>query len=76
MATINASINVTSDITDYGFRLSKTMTMTKAGITTGIEDRRLDRDDLPERPNDKANTDGMAAVNCLRMVLITPHPLC
>ena len=37
MATIEASISVTSDITDYGFGLSKTMTMTKAGVTTGIE---------------------------------------
>ncbi len=37
MATINASITVTSDITEYGFGLSKTMTMTKAGVTTGIE---------------------------------------
>ena len=37
MATIEASISITSDITDYGFGLSKTMTMTKAGVTTGIE---------------------------------------
>ena len=37
MATTTATINIASDITDYGFALSKTMTMTKAGITTGIE---------------------------------------
>jgi len=37
MATTTASINIASDITDYGFGLSKTMTLTKAGITTGIE---------------------------------------
>ena len=37
MATITAGISITSDITDYGFTLSKTMTMTKAGVTTGIE---------------------------------------
>ena len=37
MATTTASINIASDITDYSFGLSKTMTLTKAGITTGIE---------------------------------------
>tara|TARA_R110000765_G_scaffold115684_1_gene208649 strand:- start:172 stop:597 length:426 start_codon:yes stop_codon:yes gene_type:complete len=37
MATTTATINIASDITDSGFVLSKTMTMTKAGITTGIE---------------------------------------
>ena len=37
MATINASINITSDIPSSGFSLSKTMTMTKAGLETGIE---------------------------------------
>jgi len=37
MATITASINLTSDITQYGFGITKTMTMTKAGVTTGIE---------------------------------------
>ena len=37
MATINASINITSDILESGFSLSKTMTMTKAGLETGIE---------------------------------------
>ena len=37
MATINASINITSDITDSSLSISKEMVMTKAGITTGIE---------------------------------------
>ena len=37
MATTTATISIASDITDYGFALSKTMTMTKADITTGIE---------------------------------------
>ena len=37
MATINASINITSDIPYSGFSLSKTMTMTKAGTATGLE---------------------------------------
>ena len=37
MATTTATINIASDITDSGFALSKTMTMTKAGVTTGIE---------------------------------------
>ena len=37
MATITASINLTSDITEYGFGITKTMTMTKAGTTVGIE---------------------------------------
>tara|TARA_R100000808_G_scaffold23909_1_gene53782 strand:- start:1874 stop:2350 length:477 start_codon:yes stop_codon:yes gene_type:complete len=37
MATINATISVNSDISDYGLSLSKTMTMTKAGSTTGLE---------------------------------------
>ena len=37
MATINASINITSDIAYSGFSLSKTMTMTKADTATGIE---------------------------------------
>ena len=37
MATITASINIASDITDYGFALSKTMTMTKADTTIGLE---------------------------------------
>jgi hypothetical protein len=37
MATITANINIASDITDYGFALSKTMTMTKADTTIGLE---------------------------------------
>ena len=37
MATINATISVSSDITDYGTSISKTMTMNKADSTTGIE---------------------------------------
>ena len=37
MATINATIDITSDIPSSGFSLNKTMTMTKAGNTTGIE---------------------------------------
>tara|TARA_R110000823_G_C15618537_1_gene467322 strand:- start:146 stop:571 length:426 start_codon:yes stop_codon:yes gene_type:complete len=37
MATINANISVTSTIPESGFSLNKTMTMTKAGNTTGIE---------------------------------------
>ena len=37
MATTTASINIASDITDTGFSLNKTMTMTQAGVTTGIE---------------------------------------
>ena len=36
MATITANINVSSDITASGFSLSNSMTMTQAGITTGI----------------------------------------
>ena len=38
MATINATINVASaDLTSSPLALSKTMTMTKAGTTTGLE---------------------------------------
>ena len=37
MATINATISVSSDITDYGTNISKTMTMNKADSTTGLE---------------------------------------
>ena len=37
MATITANINVSSDITASGFSLSNSMTMTQAGITTGID---------------------------------------
>ena len=36
MATINATLSVSSDITS-GLSLSKTMTMTKAGTATGLE---------------------------------------
>ena len=38
MATINATINVSSaDLTSSPLELSKTMTMTKAGTSTGLE---------------------------------------
>ena len=37
MATINASFSLSSDITDYGMSISKSMTMTKAGSTTGLD---------------------------------------
>lgn len=37
MATINATLSVTSDITSSGLSISDTMTMTKAGSTTGLE---------------------------------------
>jgi hypothetical protein len=38
MATINAQLSVTSsDLTSNGLSLSKTMTMTKAGTSTGLE---------------------------------------
>ena len=38
MATINATLNVSSaDLTSSPLALSKTMTMTKAGTTTGLE---------------------------------------
>jgi hypothetical protein len=38
MATINATINVSSsDLTSSPLALSKTMTMTKAGLSTGLE---------------------------------------
>jgi len=37
MATINAAITLTSDITSSATNLSKTMTMTKAGTNTGLE---------------------------------------
>ena len=36
MATINASISVTSDIMSYPVTISKTMTMKKAGTCTGL----------------------------------------
>ena len=38
MATINATLNLSSsDLTSSGLSLSKTMTMTKAGTSTGLE---------------------------------------
>ena len=37
MATINAAITLASDITSSATSLNKTMTMTKAGTTTGLE---------------------------------------
>ena len=37
MATITAQLTVNSDITDYGLSINNTMTMSKAGATTGLE---------------------------------------
>ena len=37
MATINATMSVSSDIVDYGLSISKSMTMTKADTTVGLE---------------------------------------
>ena len=37
MATINATLSVTSDISDYGLSISKEMTMKKADSTVGLE---------------------------------------
>ena len=37
MATINATMNLSSDISEYGMGISKTMTMTKAGTNVGLE---------------------------------------
>ena len=37
MATITAQLIVNSDITDYGLAINKTMTMSKAGATTGLD---------------------------------------
>ena len=37
MATITAQLTVSSDITEYGLAINKTMTMSKAGSTTGLE---------------------------------------
>ena len=37
MATITAALSVGSDITDYGISISNTMTMKKAGSTSGLE---------------------------------------
>jgi len=36
MATITAQLTVSSDITDYGLAIDKTMTMSKAGAATGL----------------------------------------
>ena len=36
MATITAALTVNSDITDYGLAIDNTMTMSKAGATTGL----------------------------------------
>ena len=38
MATINATINITSDISSYPTRISKTMTMKKAGSCNGLDE--------------------------------------
>ena len=38
MATINASISVSSDIMSYPIRINKTMTMKKAGSCHGLEE--------------------------------------
>ena len=37
MATITANLTVSSDISDYGLTINKTMTMNKAGSKTGLE---------------------------------------
>jgi hypothetical protein len=37
MATITASLVVSSDITDYGISINKSMTLTKAGTNNGLE---------------------------------------
>ena len=37
MATITAQLTVNSDSTDYGFGINTTMTMSKAGATTGLD---------------------------------------
>ncbi len=37
MATINATLSVGSDISDYGLSISKTMAMKKADSTVGLE---------------------------------------
>ena len=37
MAEITATLNVTSDITDYGLAINNTMILTKAGTTVGLE---------------------------------------
>ena len=38
MATINASISISSDISSYPTTITKTMTMTKAGSCNGLEE--------------------------------------
>ena len=37
MATINANLSVSSNISDYGLSISKSMTMKKAGTTEGLD---------------------------------------
>jgi hypothetical protein len=37
MATITANLTVNSDITEYGMSINKTMTLNKAGATTGLD---------------------------------------
>ena len=37
MATINATLSVSSDVNQYGLSINNTMTMTKAGSNTGLE---------------------------------------
>jgi len=37
MATITATLAVSSDITDYGIAINKSMTLTKAGTLNGLE---------------------------------------
>ena len=38
MATINATITISSDISSYPVSISKTMTMKKAGTCNGLEE--------------------------------------
>ena len=38
MATINASINISSDIMNYPISINKSMTMTKAGSCNGLDE--------------------------------------
>ena len=37
MATINATLSISSDISDYGLSIGKTMAMSKAGSKAGLE---------------------------------------
>ena len=37
MATINATLNVSSDISSYGLAINNTMTLTKAGTNNGLD---------------------------------------